>query len=113
MERIQVLIDPEEKEQFRRLAQERGLSLSAWLREAALKRAAEEGQVPRIRSADALRAFFSERDAREAGREPDWEEHLEVLDASRREGIGEPAPAARSSGGGGTPERRAARRKRR
>ena len=88
MERIQVLLDPEEKERFRRLAQEKGMSLSAWLREAALRRSAEETQATRLRTLDALHAFFAECDVREAGREPDWEEHLEVMDASKRDGIG-------------------------
>jgi len=99
MERIQILLDPMEREQFRRLAQARGLSLSAWVREAALKQSAEESRQSRMRSGDALRAFFAECDAREAGVEPDWAEHLAVLDASRRQGAGEPtvAPAAPST----------------
>ena len=87
MERIQVLLDPEEKERFRRLAQEKGVSLSAWLREAALKRSAEETRSSRLRTTDALRAFFAQCDLREAGREPDWEEHLEVMDTSKLDGI--------------------------
>jgi hypothetical protein len=94
MERIQVLLDPGEKEQFRRLAQERGLSLSAWLREAALTRAVGESQALRLRSPRALRAFFAECDVREVGREPEWEEHLDVLETSKREGIGEQPRAA-------------------
>jgi hypothetical protein len=91
MERIQVLLDPRERELFRRLARQRGLSLSAWLRDAALKQSAAENDVPRLRSVEDLRAFFAECDARESGREPDWEEHLAVLDASKREGLGVPA----------------------
>ena len=118
MERIQVLLHPEEKEQFRRLAQERGLSLSAWLREAALKRSAEESQTSRLRSVGALRAFFAECDAREVGREPEWEDHLGVLDASKREGIGEPPAVARvgtrrvvARGAGGVPAAGGARKR--
>jgi hypothetical protein len=103
MERIQVLIHPDERELFRRLADQRGLSLSAWLRDAALKQSVAESEVPRLRSVEDLRAFFAECDAREPGREPDWEEHLAVLDASKREGLGVPAAAE-------TPSRRAARR---
>jgi hypothetical protein len=91
MERIQVLLDPHERELFRRLARQRGLSLSAWLRDAALKQAATENEMPRLRSIEDLRAFFAECDAREVRREPDWEEHLAVLDASKREGLGPPA----------------------
>jgi len=95
MIRIQVLLDPGEKETFRRLAQERGLSLSAWLRQAALLRSAEESRASRLRSTAALRAFFAECDARELGREPDWSEHVDVLESSKREGTGAPAPDAR------------------
>ena len=91
MERIQVLLDPEERDRFRRLAKQRGLSLSGWLREAALRRAAEESESTRIRTVDELRAFFAQCDDREIGREPDWEEHLGVLDASMREGVGAPS----------------------
>jgi hypothetical protein len=91
MERIQVLLDPQERELFRRLARQRGLSLSAWLRDAALKQSTAENDMPRLRSVEDLRAFFAECDARESGREPDWEEHLAVLDASKREGLGVPA----------------------
>jgi hypothetical protein len=90
MERIQVLLDPEERDRFRRLAQQRGLSLSAWLREAGLRRAVEESEVTRIRTRDALRDFFAQCDVREVAVEPDWEEHLAVLDASMREGVGAP-----------------------
>jgi hypothetical protein len=102
MERIQVLLDPEEKERCRRLAQQRGLSLSAWLREAALTRATEEDRPARLRSRSALRAFFTECDAREAGPEPDWDEHLRVLETSKVEGAG----TAASRGGTGTRGRR-------
>ena len=118
MERIQVLLDPLERERFRRLAQARGLSLSAWLREAALKQSSLETRQSKMRSVEALRAFFAECDARETGIEPDWTEHLAVIDASRRQGAGEPtwaAPddAARSSAPGLTTNKRVPRRKRR
>jgi hypothetical protein len=90
MERIQILLDRLERERFRRLAQARGASLSAWLREAALKQAEVESRRTVMRSAEDLRAFFADCDAREIGTEPDWSEHLAVLDASRRQGAGEP-----------------------
>jgi hypothetical protein len=94
MERIQILLDPGERERFRRLAQARGLSLSAWVREAALKQAEVEGKQSKMRSVDDLRAFFAQCDARETGTEPEWTEHLAVLDASRRQGAGEPTGTA-------------------
>jgi hypothetical protein len=122
MERIQVLLDPEERDRFRSLAQRRGLSLSAWLREAALHRAAEESESTRIRTVDELRAFFAQCDARELGREPDWEEHLAVLDGSMREGVGVPSEGlvrpglgdtSRTGSKGRTVSRRSTSRKRR
>ena len=85
MERIQVLLHPHERELFRSLARQRGLSLSAWLREAAVKQSAMENELPRLRSVEDLRAFFADCDAREVGREPDWDEHLAALDSSKRE----------------------------
>jgi hypothetical protein len=118
MERIQVLLDPEERELFRRLARQRGLSLSAWLRDAGLRRAAEEGEVTRMRTVEALRAFFVACDQRETGREPDWEEHLAVLDASKRDGVGS-VPEAVAAGrapriepGDGRPARKGSARRR-
>ena len=118
MERIQVLLDPLERERFKRLAQARGLSLSAWLREAALKQSMLESRQSKMRSVDALRAFFAECDARETGVEPDWAEHLAVIDASRRQGAGEPTEAApadavRSSAPDSTTSKRVPPRKRR
>ena len=100
MERIQVLLDPEERDRFRRLANQRGLSLSAWLREAAVRRAAEESESTRMRTVDELRSFFAQCDAREVGREPDWDEHRAVLDASIREGVGVPSEGIGRQGPG-------------
>jgi hypothetical protein len=33
-----------------------------------------------------LRSFFSECDRRETGTEPDWEQHVRVIERSRRSG---------------------------
>jgi Mobilization protein NikA len=38
MDRLQVLVSRQEKEAFRQMAKREGLSLSAWLREAGLRR---------------------------------------------------------------------------
>lgn len=49
-----------------------------------------------FRSAADVRAFFTACDAREgAGVEPDWEEHLKVINESRRRGV--PTPSKRIS----------------
>ncbi|MDA2928941.1 ribbon-helix-helix domain-containing protein [Acidobacteria bacterium AH-259-O06] len=84
--RVQVILDEEEKELFRRRAELAGLSLSAWLRKAAREKLAFEERNPGIKTAEELRAFFSACDARERGKEPDWEEHLSVIEDSIRGG---------------------------
>jgi hypothetical protein len=74
MKRVHVLVDDGEREQFRRQAEREGLSLSAWLRRAGQERL-EARQGRRLSSLRDLKAFFRAADARETGREPDWEEH--------------------------------------
>ena len=86
MTRIQVLLSPAEKEAFRRLAKSEGLSLSAWLRRAGAERLEAATSRKRMRTADDLRTFFEECDEREAGHEPDWQEHLDVIRRSRLAG---------------------------
>lgn len=87
MSRIHIVIDQAERERFRRQAAREGKSLAAWLREAGRdKLAAAERQV-RLDTVDELRAFFAACDAREPGREPDWEEHRRVIEQSIRSGL--------------------------
>lgn len=83
--RVQVVMDEVEREAFRRAAAREGLTLSDWLRRAARDRL-EATQEPTLSSAAELRAFFEACDAREAGAEPDWEEHRLVIEASRAAG---------------------------
>ena len=83
--RVQVILDEAERESFRRQARAEGLSLSAWLRQAGRERA-KACTGPALGSLRALRAFFAACDLRERGREPDWHEHLEVIETSRRRG---------------------------
>jgi hypothetical protein len=78
-ERIHVVLDREEKERYRRLANREGKSLSEWLRDAARERVERSRESSSIDTAEGLRAFFDECDERESGREPDWEEHLQVI----------------------------------
>jgi hypothetical protein len=84
MTRIQVVVEEEERESFRRQAHAEGLSLSAWLRRAGRERLSARG--PASAAAGALRKLFARCDAREKGREPDRREHLQVIEASRRRG---------------------------
>lgn len=82
--RVQVLLSPEEKALLQRQASRAGTSLSGWLREAGLERVAAARARERFESAAELRALFAEDEER--GREPDWEQHLEVIGRSRRSG---------------------------
>lgn len=87
--RVQVLLEENEKEVFQRRARQEGLSLSAWLKEAGKERLRARTGAPRFETPDDLRAFFAACDAREEGREPDWEEHLAALERSKRSGAPE------------------------
>lgn len=84
--RIQVVIDERERDAFRARAIAEGKSLSEWLREAGRDRL-EAARAPAIATVEQLDGFFAEVDDRELGREPEWSEHLEVIDRSRREGL--------------------------
>ena len=82
MERLQVLVTAEEKAAFRKISEEEGLSLSAWLRQAGMSRLAERKQRMKIHTVEELRAFFQACDQRETGDEPDWEDHQRVMKKS-------------------------------
>jgi hypothetical protein len=86
--RIQVVVDRQERDAFRARATAEGRSLSEWLREAGRQRLRETAP-PRLTDPDALEAFFADCDAAEqgSGPEPEWEEHLRVIEESRREGL--------------------------
>ncbi len=87
--RVQVILGEEEREAFRSRAERDGLSLSAWLREAGREKLTAQEPAKRITSLEELRAFFATCDAREKGREPDWEEHLAVIEGSIGAGAGD------------------------
>ena len=86
MVRIQVLLTPEEREAFRRMAEAEGLSLSAWLRRAGHEQLAAREERRPFRNAKELAAFFTDCDRQVEGREPDWDEHLDAMRRSRSEG---------------------------
>jgi len=83
--RVQVILDEEEREHFRRQAEREGVSLSAWLRRAGRERLAA-GQQGRITGPAGLKTFFEACDTRERGREPDWEEHRVAIEGSTAAG---------------------------
>jgi hypothetical protein len=83
--RIQVIVDEAERERFRRRAEAEGLSLSAWLRQVGRDRLAARAPAT-FATAKELRAFFARCAEREKGREPEWRQHLEVIERSKRSG---------------------------
>ena len=83
--RIHLVLGEEEKALLEQAARAEGMTLSAWLREAAAEKMKKN--APRaLSSTEELRAFFEECDQREKGHEPDWESHRKVIEASRAEG---------------------------
>lgn len=85
--RIHILLDEADKARYRRQAEREGMSLGAWLREAAEEKLAAAEAARAIRSVEDLRAFFADCDRREARPEPDWREHRRVIERSRSEGL--------------------------
>ena len=87
--RIHLVLAEEEKAVLERAARRAGMSLSGWIREAAREKLA--GAEPRSLGTEGeLKAFFADCDHREEGREPDWDAHRIVIEASK--GAGAPDP---------------------
>ena len=88
MARVQLVIPNEDRDRYLHQARSEGLTLSAWLRTAAQERLERRQRPKRFTSGEEVRRFFAECDALVGpGTEPDWEEHLKVIDESRREGL--------------------------
>lgn len=79
--RIQVIVDGADKERIARRAHIEGLSMSAWIRRAALREL--DAQHPGGR-AQRIKAIFAASDALASeGPEPDWEESKRLLEEGR------------------------------
>ena len=88
MARVQVIIPDEDRDQFVQQARQEGLTFSAWLRAAARERCEDRQRAEQFKSPGDLNRFFEECDARRGpGMEPDWDEHLRAIEASRAAGI--------------------------
>ncbi|HEX9781647.1 MAG TPA: hypothetical protein VGA56_02815 [Opitutaceae bacterium] len=84
------MLDERERAAFRSEAKAAGMSLSAWLREAGRERLRENAVRSRFSSLNGLRDFFRACDAQGSDdREPDWTEHAQVINQSRRHGLPE------------------------
>jgi len=84
-----VVVDDREAERFRRQAASEGLSLSAWLRRLGRARIEAAERQSRVESVDDLKKFWELCDSGPGGREPDWDEHLAVIQRSRGQGNSE------------------------
>ena len=88
MARVQLVMPDDDQARFLRQARREGLSFSAWLRAAARERLERMRPKRRFRTPEDLQAFFASCDAAEGqGAEPDWEQHKEAIDRSRRSGL--------------------------
>lgn len=87
--RVQVILDEAEVDEIKHLARSEGLSLSAWFREAGRERVRASRERERLSTVAVLESFFAACDQRQRGeeREPNWEEHLRVIEDSRSRGL--------------------------
>ncbi len=84
--RVQVILEEEEREEFRERANREGVSLSAWLRQAGREKLTAAKSTKVMTCLEELRSFFAACDDREEGVEPDWKDHKAVIDRSARSG---------------------------
>ncbi len=90
MARIQLVLPDEDRDRFVHEARREGVSLSEWLRLAAKERMQRSVDRERFRADDEVVAFFKWCDTNQSGgTEPDWEEHLDTINKSRRQGMSE------------------------
>lgn len=88
-DRVHIVMAAEDRAAYVAAADRAGISLSEWLRGAARQRLEDEAG-PALDTVAELDAFFAECDEVEGDRsEPNWDEHLQVMAASRGRGLPE------------------------
>ena len=88
MARVQLVMADEDRERFVEQARREGMSLSAWLRDAARERLAKRQSVKLFETPEDVEEFFRYcASLKGPETEPDWEEHLAVNNESRGKGI--------------------------
>ena len=88
MARVQLIMPDDDKARFVNQARREGMSLSAWMREAARERFESRQSVKPFESPEDILEFFRECAALEGpDSEPDWEENLRVMNESRGRGV--------------------------
>ena len=87
MARVQLVIPDVDRDRFVLQARREGMTLSAWLRAAAHTRLEERQRVKPFESVEDIEEFFKMCDALEGPEtEPDWEDHLRVINEARAAG---------------------------
>ena len=87
MARVQLIMPDKDRDRFVHQARSEGMTLSAWLRAAAHQRLGLQQESRPFQTAGDLREFFSQCDELEGPRtEPDWDQHLQVIEQSRGRG---------------------------
>ena len=87
MARVQLVIPDEDRDQFVHQAKQSGHTLSAWLRKAAHEKLTRDNESKHFGSVQEVRAFYQLcDDAEDQGREPGWQEHLDVINRSQDSG---------------------------
>ncbi len=87
MARVQLVIPDADRDRFVLQARREGMTLSAWLRAAAHTRLEERQRVKPFEALGDIEEFFKMCDALEGPEtEPDWEDHLRVINESRAAG---------------------------
>ena len=88
MARVQLVMPDADRDRFVHQARQEGMSLSAWLRAAARERLEKCQSVKLFQSPEDVEEFFrscASLDGPET--EPDWSEHLGVMNESRGTGV--------------------------
>ena len=87
MARVQLLIPDNDRDRFVHQARREGMTLSSWLRSAAHERLGRQHRSRLFDSPADIDEFFRACDELDgAGPEPNWDEHLNVIDESRSRG---------------------------
>ena len=88
MARVQLVMSDDDRERFVDQARQEGMSLSAWLRAAARERLEKRQSVEQFESPEDVEEFFKSCAALDGPEvEPDWDQHLRVMNESRGRGL--------------------------
>jgi hypothetical protein len=77
--RVQVILQQDEAARFRAQALRESKSLSAWLRDAGKMMIEMRRETPHLNSSGELEKFFHDRNQKEQGAEPSWEDHKRLV----------------------------------